>query len=102
MYRLEKVARAPQTPAAWVYGGTAFHHATEYYEKGWCTAEEAEAEYLRYYDEEIANAKEREPATGRWLTGGRTRGDVDIANRRERGKIQVRTYIQWLNSQKIR
>jgi putative RecB family exonuclease len=102
MYRLEKVAKSPQLPAAWLYQGTAFHHASEYYEQGWVTADEAVKLFYTYYDEEVRKALELEPNIRKWLTGGSTRGEVDIANRRERGAQQLVDYIQFLQANRVK
>jgi hypothetical protein len=39
--------------------------------------------------------REKEPDLSKWLTGGRTRADVDLENRYHRGKAQALGYRQW-------
>jgi len=95
-YRLERVAKAPQTPAAWFVQGTAVHAAIEAYELSYraLTADEALKVFEEKYEEGIAALMETEPDPDRWLTGNvKTKGSVDIARREGVGREQVRDYI---------
>lgn len=96
-YRLEKVAKAPRAPAAWFTQGTAFHESVEAWEKSARTLTVAEARdiYATVYDAEIAANLEAWPDTSVWLTGGRTKPETDIKNRREKGLAQVAGYIEY-------
>lgn len=96
-YRLERVARAPQRPAAWFMHGSAFHHAIEEYElsnREMTVEQVTQAGYL-YYDEAIAEALEEEPDYNNWMTGGHRKGETDIELRREKVAEQVGIYIQY-------
>lgn len=95
-YRLERVARAPQTPAAWFVQGTAVHAAVEAYELSYraLTAAEAVKVFEAAYEQGITELLETEPDPDRWLTGNvRTKGSVDIARREDVGRQQVLDYI---------
>ena len=79
-YRLERVAKAPQTPAAWFVQGTAVHAAVEAYELSYraLTAAEAVKVFgddiveLRRIAKEVAAVLEKVPGTAdvRALAGG--------------------------------
>lgn len=95
-YRLERVAKAPQTPAAWLVQGTAVHAAIEAYELSYraLTAGEAASVFQAKYEQGIAELLEVEPDPDRWLTGNaRTKGSLDISRRQDAGEQQVRDYI---------
>ncbi|WP_425457710.1 PD-(D/E)XK nuclease family protein [Catellatospora sichuanensis] len=96
-FRLEKVARAPQRPAAWFAQGIAFHSAAELWElsERESSPDDVVDYYTAEYDRLIDEGKAKEPDLARWLTGGRTRADDDISRRRERGADQVRTYMTY-------
>ncbi|MEU8086373.1 PD-(D/E)XK nuclease family protein [Micromonospora sp. NPDC049101] len=96
-YRLEKVARAPGRPAAWFHMGTAFHSAAEMWEKNFRQDFPGDIIdfYTAEYDRLIAADMEREPDLSRWMTGGRTRAEDDIARRRVRGAEQVQGYMDY-------
>lgn len=96
-YRLEKVAKAPQYPAAWLTQGIAFHDAIEKWEVTgrWATADEAVAWFDAAWETTYAEQIESEPDISKWITGGRTRPATDIENRFERGRQQVRDYVAW-------
>jgi putative RecB family exonuclease len=100
-YRLEKVARAPRTPAAWFIQGTAFHAAVELWEEVNRSPTEADlsAAYLETWDAEFQHYLEKEPDISKWMTGGRTLPKNDIATRKERGWNQVLAYVEWARSQ---
>lgn len=95
-YRLERVAHAPQQPAAWLVQGTAVHAAIEAYELSYraLTADEAVAIFRVKYEEGIGELLATEPDPDRWLTGNvRTKGSLDIGRRQDTGEQQVRDYI---------
>jgi hypothetical protein len=95
-YRLERVARAPQTPAAWTLQGTAVHAAVEFYERSLRTATLADvvAHFYSAWDTGLMWMQKAEPDMSRWLTGTpKTKGDADAARRRQRGAEQVAAYI---------
>ncbi|WP_436776084.1 RecB family exonuclease [Yinghuangia sp. YIM S09857] len=91
-YRLERVAKVPQRPAAWTIQGTAFHAAVEYFERH---QDDPLSTYYDTYDTAIAAAKEAEPDLSRWMRGGRKKTEKDISDRREAGAEQVRGYLAY-------
>lgn len=91
-YRLERVARVPQRPAAWTIQGTAFHAAAEYWEHH---GDDPLSTYYDTYDAGIAEARQAEPDLSRWMRGGRKGTERDIADRREAGADQVRAYLRY-------
>lgn len=96
-FRLQKVAKAPQRPAAWFGHGSAFHSAIEEYELSGraMTIEQAQEHYRADYDRRINEEQERVPEPEKWLTGGRTKAETDVENRRQRGADQVKIYIEY-------
>lgn len=100
-YRLEKIAKAPRAPAAWFAQGTSVHDAIERWEATGRIYGEAEVRqwWRTSWDAEIARMTEEEPDLSRWLTGGRTRADVDIQNREKKGETQALAYVDWALSQ---
>lgn len=97
-YRLQRIAKAPRRPAAWLLQGIAFHNAIEFWElEGRTpTPEQAVDEFDTSWTLEAENLPDDPLDT--WLTGGRTKGEVDYARRVERGRQQVRDYIEWAKS----
>lgn len=96
-YRLEKVARAPTTPAAWFAQGTAFHEAIEKWE---ATGREygpsdIEAWYHEAWNREVDKMFQSQPDIDRWETGGRTKPSDDLSRRYLRGKEQALAYREY-------
>lgn len=96
-YRLEKVVKAPQYPAAWLTQGIAFHEAIEKWEGTGRTfpIEEVQKWFDDAWDRTLAEQLEDEPNVAVWLTGGRTKPETDIENRFQRGRQQVADYVAW-------
>jgi CRISPR/Cas system-associated exonuclease Cas4 (RecB family) len=96
-YRLEKIAKAPSRPAAWFHQGSAFHVALEMYEANFRQQSPAEIMQVFYdeYDTLIGESLLVHPDYRDWMTGGRTKGEDDIARRREKGAKQVADYISY-------
>src|SRR5438132_1159670 len=71
-YRLAKIEKAPEYPAAWFSSGRAFHAAIEQWERGRRTMSVAEAQelYVSEYDREIAADQEKCPDLSLWLKSG--------------------------------
>lgn len=97
-YRLQRVAKAPQRPAAWFAQGSSVHEVLEEWEK-WGrigTVDQATDLYRTVYDRMIQEQLEQSevPAEG-WLTGSKKPGNQDIDERRERGAEHVVRYIEW-------
>ena len=96
-YRLQKVAKAPQRPAAWFAMGRAAHKAIEDYEneaRKHTPAELVEV-FNAAYDAEIAADLAKWPDWDAWMTGGRKSGEQDVADRRVIGAYQVEQYIEY-------
>lgn len=96
-FRLQRIARAPERPAAWLCHGSAFHLAIEEWE---CSGrqmplEAAQDLYREDYDRRIAEALEKEPDYTRWMTGGNAKGETDIEKRRVTGADQVAMYVSY-------
>ena len=95
-YRLSKVVKVPQTPAAWTAQGTAFHNSVETWE-----LHEREAPpymlgewYAEFYWEEIRKYKEQEPDLSKWNRPFNTKIETDIAKRAETGATQTVVYAE--------
>lgn len=96
-YRLQKVEKAPQAMTAWAPQGVAFHTGMEEWEKSGraLTEDEVIDIALADYDRIIAAQREKAPDDADWLTGGRTKPQVDIERRREKVIEQVRGYMAY-------
>jgi putative RecB family exonuclease len=94
-FKLSRIDRVAQLPAAWTHGGTAFHEACEGWEKSGrnLTIRETQEIFYRSYDALIERSKQEWPDPKVWLRGGNTGTQKDIDNRRERGGNQVENYI---------
>ena len=93
---LQKVARAPQRPAAWFSHGTSVHSAIEHYERSERRSRKSAIEVFHTeYDRLIAEAQETEPDDTKWLRGGRVTTARDIDNRRDTGATQVEWYMDF-------
>lgn len=93
-YRLQKVEQAPQTPAAWLAQGTAFHTAIEAWERAGRALSGADVHALfeQAWQADIAALLEKAPLE-RWLTGGRAKPETDLETRHKRGHDQVEAYM---------
>lgn len=98
-FRLNRIAKAPRKPAAWLLQGIAFHAAIELWERSGRTASVEDC--IAEFDSVWVLEAEQLPDVplDQWLTGGRTKGSVDYERRVERGRQQVRDYIEWALSQ---
>lgn len=96
-YRLQRVAKAPQRPAAWFIHGSAFHYAVEEYELSSraLSVDECRELFFTHYDKAIAEALETHPDYSDWMTGGNKKGETDISDRRVKGADQVGIYISY-------
>lgn len=96
-YRLQKVAKAPQRPAAWFAMGRAAHKAIEDYENEERRHTQAELVdvFNVAYDAEIAADFAKWPDWDSWMTGGRKGGEQDMEDRKVLGAYQVQQYIAY-------
>lgn len=100
-FRLQRIAKAPRKPAAWLMQGIAFHSAIEYWEKEdrRPTLDDCLAVYENSWDEE--HAKHLEWESSQWLTGTPKRdGNADIAIRHPKGMAQVADYLEFAEAHK--
>ena len=96
-YRLSRVAKVPQRPAAWFPHGTAYHAVIEEYENtGRTLTKQALADrFINLYQEAIAKMREQWPDENDWITGGRKKGFRDIEDREAIGVWQVLDYVDF-------
>lgn len=99
-YRLERIARVPQRPAAWTIGGNAVHTGIEEWEKSdrTLTADQVEDIVITDYRNR-ANKLIEEWEPSYWMTGGRKKGEDDLSDREDKAVLQVRDYMVWATSQ---
>lgn len=100
-FRLERVARVPQRPAAWFIQGHATHAAIEEWErsKRSITLPDLEGLYLDSYRDEEVKLMEKWPDEAHWMTGGARKGFADLSEREDRGWAQVLGYVEWAMGQ---
>lgn len=93
-FKLQKLDKAPEAPAAWIAEGNAFHSTVDYWEQTGrmrtpaSLSEFAEAEYLA----EIGKLKEQEPDLNQWLKSGMRKPETDIEKRLETVRSAVAHY----------
>lgn len=97
-YKLERIDKAWQRPAAWFPMGTAVHEAIEAYERSGRTMPLAEAEevYAESYAKEVGKYCEQTPNFEYWSWSGRYNGEADIERRFGIGKAQVAGYYEYV------
>lgn len=93
-YKLERVDKVWQQPAAWLGQGSAVHEAAEAYEKSGRTMslEGMQEVFIDSYARHIGEALETTPNMDWWFASGPYRGDVDIERRFGIGLDQCRVY----------
>lgn len=96
-FRLQRVERVPEDMTAWAPQGNGFHTGAEHWELSGrqLSTEEAVDIAVAEYDRLIAEQWAKQPEPSGWLTGGRTKVDVDIDRRRDRVAKQMRGYIAY-------
>ncbi|NJP50060.1 PD-(D/E)XK nuclease family protein [Streptomyces sp. SBST2-5] len=94
-YFLTRVAKAPQTPALWLAGGSAVHEATENYDllafAGMLEDFQAEEVWNAFFDSQLAEAREREENENLW----RQAATEPIEVWRRMGLQFVQAYVDW-------
>lgn len=82
---------------AWAPQGSAFHTGMELWEKSEraLSAQECADYAVADYDDRIDDQRKKQPEDSGWLTGGRTKPQVDIDRRRDRVAKQVKDYIEY-------
>lgn len=96
-YKLSRIDKVWQRPAAWLGQGSAVHEAAEYWEKSGRTAslEETQDVFRESYRKHIEEAAETTPNFEYWFASGPYRGEADIERRYGIGLEQVEKYIAW-------
>jgi putative RecB family exonuclease len=99
-YRLQKVCNAPQKPAWYFVAGSAFHQATEAYDRGYYAADrDLEKNIVYLWEEEFAKerdlARVEEPDESLWGMGGRAPNKEGAAFFEKNGPTWVANYRKW-------
>lgn len=96
-YRLQKVEKVPEQMTAWAPQGNGVHTGYEKWELSDRTMTEDQAVDIAVaeYDRLIKGQREKAPEDRNWLTGGRTKVQVDIDRRRDRVAEHLRGLIQY-------
>lgn len=99
-YRLKRIVKVPDRPAAWFTHGRAFHAAVEAYELSGrtLTPDQCIAAFEAAWAEGISADYDRQPDLTAWMTGGRRKPETDIELRYEEGKAQVLSYLEYVKS----
>jgi hypothetical protein len=73
-FRLERITKFPQKPAWWFVGGTSFHTATEYLDRG--ETDDPDVAWTRAWNDELARVQDStDVPQGEWRKGGRKTKD---------------------------
>lgn len=99
-YKLHRVDRAWQRPAAWLAQGTAAHKAWEEYERSGreLPLTQAEEVYADTYAAEIGEYCKGTPDFNWWFPSGPYRGATDVERRYRLGMDMVERYYGWYAS----
>lgn len=99
-YRLQRLERAWEKPAAWFPQGTAVHKTVEEIEKSdrSLTLVEAEEVYKESYSQEVNRYAEKTPNLGMWFASGPYGGEADIERRWGKGLEQVGKYMTYIEN----
>lgn len=100
-FRLKRLEKVWQRPAAWFAMGTAVHQAIEDWERTGRSMPVLDAidVFHRSYSDEINEALDETPNTDLWMWSGRYDGGTDITRRREIGETHVRNTIEYYTSE---
>lgn len=96
-YRLARIDKVWQRPAAWLPQGSAVHEAAEAYERSGraLTLDEAQEIFRESYANHVNTYCETTPDFNRWFRSGPYAGDVDVERRYHIGLDQVEKYLDW-------
>lgn len=102
-YKLARIDKVWQRPAAWLPQGSAVHAVAEAYElqkfKGFpMDLEQAQDLFRQEYAKEIEKYAEVTPRFDYWFSSGSYHGEVDIERRYNIGLEQVEKFINWTES----
>lgn len=96
-YKLSRMDKVWQRPAAWLAQGSAVHEAAEAYERSGrtLTIQQAQDVFRESYAKHINEACETTPDFSRWFASGPYGGQLDTERRYEIGLGQVEKYLDW-------
>lgn len=96
-YKLSRIDKVWQRPAAWLAQGSAVHEAGEAWERSGRTMplEDVQAVFAERYEHHINEACEITPNREYWFSSGPYRGDVDTERRFHIGLEQVEKMLKW-------
>lgn len=96
-YKLARIDKVWQRPAAWLPQGSAVHAVLEYWEKNGRqpTYEDLVEVFSTEYQKEVAQYTEVTPNFDYWFMSGPYHAEEDLPRRYEIGLEQVQKYIDW-------
>lgn len=96
-YKLSRIDKVWQRPAAWLAQGSGVHQAVELWEKSGRTMSlrDAQAAFTASYEEHVNRYAEQTPNFDYWSRSGPYAGEADILRRYAIGLEQVEKYITW-------
>lgn len=102
-YRLARIDKVWQRPAAWLPQGSAVHEAAEAYERSKLTSQpltldEVDAVYCESYANHVNTYCEITPDFQAWFRSGPYAGEADIERRFHIGREQVVKFVDWTDS----
>ena len=99
-YKLSRVDKVWQRPAAWLAQGSAVHEAAEAYERSGrtLTLEETQDVFRESYVKHINEACETTPDFSQWFASGPYGGELDTERRYGIGLEQTAKYLSWYDA----
>jgi len=96
-YKLARIDKVWQRPAAWLSQGSAVHEAAEAWEKSnrLMSLDDAQDVFRESYSKHINEACEITPELNSWFASGPYRGEQDIERRYNIGLQHVETYYNY-------
>lgn len=96
-YKLQRIDKVWQRPAAWLAQGSAVHEAAEAHERSGrtLTVEQMQDVFRESYVKHIADACETAPNFEAWFKSGPYGGELDIERRFQIGLEQCEKYHRW-------
>lgn len=100
-YKLSRIDRVWQRPAAWLPHGTAVHETAEAWERSGrsMTREETHEVFSRAYSKATGRLCEQTPNFDWWSSSGRYRGEQDVERRYQIGLDHVDRYVSYYADQ---
>lgn len=97
-YKLARIDRVWQRPAAWTAQGSAVHKAIELTELQGLGLEQAKRHFIDEYCRQISTLTEVTPRFDYWAWSGPYGGEVDIERRYRLGLEQIEKYFAWMDA----